>query len=378
MNQSFTRAFGVLISLLFFIGCGHKDRGGFQRPPATVAIDTAVARDVPVYIDAVGKTVAIEVVSIQPQVSGHITEIHFQDGAQIKKGQLLFTIDPRPYQTQLHSAEAMLAQRKAELQLAQVDLTRSETLVKKDFISKQDYDNKKSAVDVAAAQVQQSQSALEAARLNLDYCSIRSPINGRAGHRLVDLGNVVKPEDGKPLLVIQRLDPIYADFTIAENDLTAVQQNLSNGALKTLVRLPDDQDAREGSLSFIDNAVQDGTGTVRLRATISNQDEHFWPGRLLNVRLVLSTIHSAVLVPASSPQMSATGPFVYVIKQDSTAELRPVTLGQRQDDMIVITKGVSEGEKVVTKGQLGVTPGGKVQEEKTGNMAQGMNAGAKQ
>ena len=375
MSQSVTRISGVLIFILSILGCGHKDPGGFQRPPATVTIDAAITQDVPVYIDAVGKTVAIEVVSVQPQVSGHITKIHFQDGAQIKKGELLFTIDPRPYQTQLHSAEAMLAQKKAELQLAQVDLARSETLVKKDFISKQDYDNKKSAVDVARAQVSQSESALEAAHLNLDYCSIRSPIDGRAGHRLVDLGNVVKPEDGKPLLVIQRLDPIYADFTVTENELTAVQQNISNGALKALVRLPDDADAREGTLSFVDNAVQEGTGTVRLRATLANKDEHFWPGRLLNVRLVLSTIHSAVLVPASSPQMSANGPFVYVVKPDSTAELRPVTLGQRQGDLIVIAKGLSGGEKVVTNGQLGVTPGGKVSESQPQKSA--MNAGAK-
>jgi multidrug efflux system membrane fusion protein len=377
MNRAFKPIVSVLI-LFFLIGCGKKDPAGFQRPPATVTINTAIAKDVPVYIDAVGKTVAVEVVSVQPQVSGHITQIHFADGAQIKKGQMLFTIDPRPYETTLHSAEALLAQKKAELQLAQVDLTRSETLVQKDFISKQDYDSKKSAVDVARAQVQQSQAALEAARLNLDYCSIRSPIDGRAGHRLVDLGNVVKPEDGKPLLVIQRLDPIYADFTITENDLTAVQQNIANGALKALVRLPDDADAREGALSFVDNAVQDGTGTVKLRATISNQDEHFWPGRLLNVRLVLTTIRSAILVPASSPQMSATGPFVYVVKPDSTAELRPVTLGQRQGDLIVIAKGLTEGEKVITNGQLGVTPGGKVQEEKPAQGATAMNAGAKQ
>jgi multidrug efflux system membrane fusion protein len=178
----------------------------------------------------------------------------------------------------------------------------------------------------------------------------------------VDLGNVVTANSGS-LLVIQRLDPIYADFTITENDLTIVQRNMSEGSLKVEVRLPDEPGmprARDGKLTFLDNSVQDGTGTIKLRATIANQDRRFWPGRFANVRLILGVQHNAVLIPAEAPQMSAKGQFVYVVKDDSTAELRPVTVGQRQGDLVVVSKGINSGERVVTNGQLGVTPGGKV------------------
>jgi multidrug efflux system membrane fusion protein len=176
----------------------------------------------------------------------------------------------------------------------------------------------------------------------------------------VDIGNVVSANNGS-LLVIQRLDPIYADFTITEKDLSSVQRNMASRTLKAEVRLPDDDSPpRQGQLTFIDNSVQEGTGTVKLRATIANGDRRFWPGRFANVRLILSIQEDAVLVPAEAPQVSAKGPFVYVVKEDSTAELRPVTPGQRQADLIVITQGLKAGERVVVQGQLGVTPGGKV------------------
>lgn len=373
MNKKITTSSSAvlaILAILFLVSCGggggeQKNGASFERPPAPVTVAAVVTRDVPVYIDAVGKTVAQEVVSVHPQVSGRITAIHFQDGADLTKGQPLFTIDTRTYAAALHAAQATLAQKKAELDLAQIDFGRVQGLIEAKAISQQEYDTKKNAIEVAKAQVQQSQAALEMARLNLDYCNIVSPINGRAGHRLVDLGNVVKPDDTDPLLVIQRLDPIYADFTITENDLSAVQQNMTKGNLNAEVRLPDDQNPRGGALSFMDNAVQDQTGTVKLRATVPNTDRHFWPGRFVNVRLVLSTVRSAMLVPATATQMSANGPFVYVVKGDSTAELRPVNLGQRQGDLVVITRGLQSGEKVVINGQLGVTPGGKVRVEQS-------------
>jgi multidrug efflux system membrane fusion protein len=214
---------------------------------------------------------------------------------------------------------------------------------------------------VAEAQLSQSRAAVDTARLNLEYCTIRSPIHGRAGQRLVDAGNIVTANNGS-LLVVQRLDPIYADFTVPEGDLTDVQQNMARRSLRVEVRLPDELDKpRQGTLTFLDNSVQDGTGTVKLRATIDNRDRRYWPGRFAKVRLILDTQRQAVLIPATAPQMSAKGSFVYVVKQDSTAELRPVTTGQRQDDLIVIEKGLKPGERVVTSGQLGVTPDGKVQ-----------------
>jgi multidrug efflux system membrane fusion protein len=218
--------------------------------------------------------------------------------------------------------------------------------------------------------------------VQLSYCFIRSPIDGRAGQRLVDIGNVVNPGggsgnngsgngasgNGNALLVIERLDPIYADFTISQNSLMNVQQQMREGRLRAEVSLPETSDDPViGQLTFLNNAVENTTGTVNLRATIPNGGHRFWPGRLVNIRLVLSTIHQAVLVPASAPQMSAKGSFVYVVKEDSTAEQRPVSLGQRQGDLIVVETGVQAGERVVTNGQLGVTPGGKVRIEQPAN-----------
>jgi membrane fusion protein, multidrug efflux system len=369
-----TSVVGLLgLAVIALAGCRHEAPAAFERPPAPVAVAAAVTREVPVYLDEVGKTMAREVVSIQPQVSGRITQIHFTDGAHLRKGDPLFTIDPRPYRAQLAAAEANLAQAKAALDLARIQFDRAASLIQSKAIAQQEYDVRKNAVDVAAAQVEQNEAAVQTARLNLEYTSIRSPIDGRAGQRLVDPGNVVAAMSSSSgsLLVIQRLDPVYADFTVPENDLTAVQRNMARGSLKVEVRLPDEPgEARTGALTFLDNAVQDGTGTVKLRATIPNGDHRFWPGRFVKIRLVLDTLEHAVLVPAAAPQTSAQGPFVYVVKDDSTAEQRTITPGQRQGDLVVISQGVKPGERVVVNGQLGVTPGGKVR------VAEGDGAGA--
>ena len=354
-------------SLLFLAGCTNggateqKAAGGMgQRPPASVTVATAITKDVPVYLDEVGRCVAREAVSVQPQVSGRITAIHFTDGADLKKGDLLFTIDQRPFEAQLHSAEATLAQQRAALDLAKLQFERAAGLIGTKAIAQSDYDTRKNAVDVAAAQVRQSEAAVETARLNLEYTSIRSPINGRAGHRLVDIGNVVAA-NSTALLSIQRVDPIYSDFTVTENDLSEVRRHMTRGGLKVEVRLPDEPDKPVlGELTFLDNAVQDATGTVMLRATVPNPNHRLWPGQFVKVRLVLNTLPGAVLVPAAAPQMSAKGSFIYVVKEDATAELRPVKLGQRQGDLLVIEQGVKPGERVIVSGQLTVMPGAKV------------------
>lgn len=351
------------LAALAFAACRHEAPAAFERPPAPVAVAAAVARDVPVYIDEVGRVAAREVVSVQPQISGRITRIHFADGANLRKGDLLFTIDPRPFQAQLDAARATLAQTKAARDLARIQFDRASKLIETKAISQEEFDLKKNAVDVAAAQVEQSEAAVQSAKLNLEYCFIRSPIDGRAGERLVDTGNVMTANTGS-LLTIQRLDPVYADFTVPENDLTAVQKNMATGSLKVEVSLPDEPGApRGGTLTFLDNAVQGDTGTVKLRATIPNNDHRFWPGRFVKIRLVLDTLENAVLVPAAAPQTSAQGPFVYVVKDDSTAEQRTIAQGQRQGDLIVISQGVKPGERIVINGQLGVTPGGKVKIE---------------
>ena len=344
-------------------GCNRANpqAAGSQMPPPLVSVAKAQAQDVPVYLDEIGKSYAFESVTVTPQVGGRITERQFQDGADLAKGQLLFVIDPRPYQAQLDSAKGALAQAKAALELAKVEFARSSELFNSKVTAKQDYDTKRSTVEADQAQVESAEGALETAQLNLEYCYIHSPIEGRAGERLVDVGNVVQ-SNTTALLLIQRLDPIYADFTITERDLPNVQKEMTRGTLKTFVRLPSDPDehARGGKLTFLDNTVQNGTGTVVLRATISNPDHHFWPGQFVNVRLVLATQKGAVLIPNQATQISQNGPFVYVVKSDNTADLRLVTLGQRQGDSIVVSQGVAPGEIVIVAGQMTVAPNGKV------------------
>ncbi len=353
----------ALAATLAAAGCnkGSVGAAGPQMPAPLVTVVRAAAQDVPVYLDEIGKSGAFESVTVTPQVGGRITERHFEDGAELQKGQLLFVIDPRPYQAQLDSAQASVAQANAAMDLAKSQFERYSELVETKAISKQDYDTKKNAVDLDQAQIEAAQAALETAKLNLEYCYIHSPIEGRAGARLVDIGNVVQANT-TPLLLIQRIDPIYADFTITEGDLPKVQKQMSRGTLKAIVRTPSDAEnqGRAGRVTFLDNAVQNGTGTVNLRATVANPDRHFWPGQFVDVRLVLAVEKQAVLIPSQATQISQKGPFVYVVKEDDTVELRLVTLGQRQGEDVVVSDGVAAGERVVVTGQMTLSPGAKV------------------
>jgi len=378
-------------------------------PPPMVTVAVAEAKDVPVYLDEpVGRAVATEAVTIQPQVTGMLMARHFEDGADVNKGCILFEIDKRPFEAGLAQAQATLLENQAAREFAQQDFARVEHLQGTSAVSQQEYDQKKNALAVAEAKVKAGEAAVQTAKLNLDYCQIHSPIDGRAGHRLIDPGNVVwssGPNGGTNMLTIQKIDPIYADFTITENDLTLVRRHMAEGTLKVLADLPQDQpspmnvagsppttqaattqpavaeampqattqpvaaqaaqhfEPREGQLVFLDNAVQDGTGTVKLRALIPNQDRHFWPGQFVHVKLVLTVKKDAVLIPNQATQISQKGPYVYVIKHEEkdgqatdVAEFRPIVPGQRQGDMLVIEQGVAAGERVVLTGQLMLQP----------------------
>src|SRR5215470_1260054 len=245
VGYRYLRISAVLLLALMLAGCNRSNvhAAGPAGPPAPlVSVVQATARDVPKYLDEIGKNGAYESVNVTPQVGGRIVERHFQDGENLRKGQLLFVIDPRPYKAQLDSAQATLAQTKAALDLAQIQFSRDQEIIGTRAISKQDYDTKKNAVDVGEAQVQAAEAAVETAKLNLEYCYIHSPIDGRAGARLVDVGNVVQANNGS-LLSIQRIDPIYANFTVTERDLPDVQKQMANGGLKAQIRLPTDQES---------------------------------------------------------------------------------------------------------------------------------------
>jgi len=324
---------------------------GAQPPARPVLVAKVITKDAPIYLDEIGTCAAYETVQVQAQVSGKIIERQFQDGSDVKKGDPLFTIDPRPYQAVLDQANAQAA-------LDQATLKRQEDLRARKVIAQQDY-------DIAVANAQKSKGAAEAAQVNLDYCYIKSPINGRAGLRQVDVGNVVTGiagTGGAVLLTIQGLDPIYTDFTVAETDLGLVRKYLGGPNIKVETWSPDQNiPHRTGDLYFIDTAVQPGSGTVKARAVTPNPDRALWPSEFVRVRFILDTIKDAKLVPSQAVQISQSGPFIFVLKPDNTVDLRPVKPGQRQDgDLTVVESGVQPGETVVVTGQLALAPGSKV------------------
>ncbi|HEY3662958.1 MAG TPA: efflux RND transporter periplasmic adaptor subunit [Chthoniobacterales bacterium] len=349
-------AIGLIAILLLVrvLTSAHKAPPPPQPRPVTVAQVTT--KDVPLYLDEIGTCAANESVQVQAQVSGQIVSRDFKDGAYLKKGDLLFTIDQRPYQAALDSA-------KADNMLAEANLKRQMVLAAKDVTAAQD-------LDTAKANAMKTQAAVEAAQVNLDYCSVRSPIAGRAGLRQVDVGNTVSAGSGSAVLVqIDNLDPIYTDFTVSEPDVPLVRRYLGGPNVKVLTETPNtNAPPRSGTLYFIANTVTPGTGTVQARGVTPNPDHLFWPSEFVQVRLVLDILKNAILVPSDAVQIGQNGPYVFVVKPDQTLDLRPVTPGQRQDgELTVITKGLKPGETVVTAGQLQLAPGTRVAIKSSGN-----------
>ncbi|HMJ05740.1 MAG TPA: efflux RND transporter periplasmic adaptor subunit, partial [Chthoniobacterales bacterium] len=315
-----------LIALIWWLRGTRKVAAPKEPPPRTVSTAKVLQRDVPLYLDEVGTLSAYETVEIQAQISGQITARNFKDGADVKKGDLLFTIDPRPYQAVLESAQADAA-------LNHATLSRQEELRRKNVTTGQD-------LDTARANAQKADAAVAAAQVNLDHCFIKSPINGRAGLRNVDIGNVVGP-GGPSLLTIQGLDPIYTDFSVAEPDVPLVRKYLGGPNVKVETDAEGDTfEPRSGSLYFIETAVQAGSGTVKARASTPNPDHALWPGQFVHARLVLDILKDAKLVPSSAVQVGQNGPFIFVVKPDSTLDLRQVKQGQAQGDLTVVSEGL--------------------------------------
>jgi multidrug efflux system membrane fusion protein len=345
-------AIGLIVLLVAFRGC-NQNKTAPPPPARPVAVAKVITKDVPLYLDEIGACAANESVQVQAQVSGQIVSRDFKDGAEVKKGDLLFTIDQRPYQATLDAA-------KADDMLAQANLHRQLELKAKGVTATQD-------LDTAKANALRTAAAVAAAQVNLDYCSIRSPIDGRAGLRQIDVGNTVSAgsnggSSGAILVQIDNFDPIYTDFTISEPDIPLVRRYLGGPNLKVLTDAENDNHpAQEGHLYFIANTLQPGTGTVQARAATPNPEHNLWPSQFVHVRLILDIIKNARLVPNSAVQIGQNGPYVFVVKKDLTLDLRQVKPGQKQaNDLTVIDEGVEPGETVVTSGQLQLAPGAKV------------------
>jgi len=340
-----TGTIALLVVLLAIRAITSRQKAAPPPAPRSVAVAKVITKDVPLYQDEIGTCTAVETVQVQAQISGQIISRDFEDGADVKKGDVLFRIDPRPF-------EAAFASAQADAVLAHATFQRQTELRTKAVVASQDY-------DVARANAMKADAAVTVAQV--------SPIDGRTGIRNVDVGNLVGPSS-PPLVTVQRLDPIYTDFTIAEPDIPRVRQHLNGPSLQVLTEAENDYlPPRRGELTFIDNAVQPGMGTVRARATTDNHDRGLWPSQFVRVRLILETLKNAMLVPSGAVQIGQNGPYVFVVKSESTLDLRQVKPGQRQDgDTTVIIDGVKPGETVVTRGQLQLAPGMKVaaQEDK--------------
>jgi membrane fusion protein, multidrug efflux system len=362
-----TREFAGLLmvvaaaAVMLFTGCS-RDRSQRAGPPAVpVLADVAVSMDVPVKIGAIGTVEALNSAAVTAQVSGRVLEVAFAEGQDVNEGYVLFQIDPAPYRAALGEARANLKRDQARLDNAGADVARYTDLVAKDYVTKQEYDLVVSTAASAKATVEADEAAVQSDSVDLDHCTIRAPIAGRTGNLLVKRGNVVGAGSQAAMVTINQIAPIYVRFAIPEQQLPDVRRYSDQGPLSVQVFLPSDTSrVYTGKLTFIDNTVDAETGTVLLKATFPNEDRALWPGQFVQVELVLTIQANATVVPSAAVQASQQGEYIYVIRADDTAEQRPVVRGVKIDDKVVITSGAEAGERVVTDGQLRLTPGAKV------------------
>ena len=330
-------------------------------PTIPVTAGTAEARDMPVFVTGLGTVQAINTVTVKTRVDGPITEVFFKEGQEVKAGDRLFQIDPRPFQAALEQAQATRQKDEAQLQGAQLTLDRYAKLVGPGYQTRQSYDDQKATVAQLQASIKADQAVIDTAKLNLDYTLIRAPIDGRTGQRTVDAGNLVQASQGTPLVTIAQLRPAFVSFTVPQEQLDAIRRNQAEHALEVVAYGGDDKTVlSHGTLTLIDNQVDTATGTVHLKATFDNADERLWPGGLVNARLILSTRHDAVTVPAEALMQGPNGSFAYVIKGDDSVERRDVQVVATQEGLAVIDKGLAAGDRIVVDGQYRLTDGAKV------------------
>ncbi len=350
----------LLISVLAACSGGRSEPPKARTVPVTAG--TVMQRTVPVQVRAVGNVEAYSTVSVKSQIGGELIRVHFKEGQDVQKGDLLFTIDPRPYEAALKQAEANLAKDMAQLENARAELLRYEELIKRDYVTRQEYDQILANAAALEATVKAGRALVDNARLQLKYCFIYSPINGKTGNLMEDKGNLIKANADDPMVVINQIQPVYASFSMPEQYLSEIKKYMSAGEVKVEAFLTKVMDhPEEGILTFIDNTVDISTGTIKLKATFPNKEKRLWPGQFVDVVTTLATQPNAILVPSQAVQTGQKGQYVFVIKNDLSVESRPVIISRTIGGEAVAEKGLQPGEKVVTDGQLRLVPGAKVE-----------------
>ncbi len=333
---------------------------GTKQKPAEEKVAVTVAKveqkDVPMQIRLIGNVQPFSTVSVHALVNGQLTRVSFKEGDNVRKGQPLFTIDPRPYEATLQQAEANLARDEAQYRNAQSEAARYGELVKKDYVTKEEYEKMTSGAEAAKAVVAADRAAVENARLQLSYCNIVAPIDGRTGGLIVHAGNIVHTNDSNPLVVINQVTPIYVQFAVPESQLGSMRSRRDLGVPVTASPRGGGAAIAAGRLSFMDNAVDTTTGTITLKALFGNENRALWPGQFVTVAVTLQDRPKAVVVPSQAVQTGQRGQYVYVVKEDRSVEMRPVKVAETVDQQSIIEKGLGPGETVVTDGQLRLTP----------------------
>lgn len=352
----------ILLLVVTLPACspGKKEKSK-SRPPALVVTATARQQDVPIEIRTFGTMEASESVTIKPMISGALNRVAFREGQDVSAGELLFEIDRRPYEAALNKALSSLARNQAIMENSRKDYERYLQLAREGLVSQEQTEGYRTRAETAAADVAADQAGVATARTQLSYCTITAPIGGRLGALAVDQGNVVKANE-TPLVTINKLTPIRATFTVPEQILSLIQQRLAAGEMTVTAEAPGTAGVTEkGVVSFLDNAVDPATGTIRIKGQFANEQKRLWPGQFVTLSLVLEIRKKAVVVPTQAVQAGQKEQFVFVIKPDNTAEVRPVVPGPAYKEITVIDKGLQAGEQVVIDGQMRVVPGSKVE-----------------
>jgi len=357
-------ALGLLLCIL--PACSENASGKASdaavKPSVPVTVSKAVQKTMPVQLRAIGRVQAYATVTVKAQVSGELIGVHFKEGQDVKKGDMLFTIDPQPLTAQLRQAEANLARDKAQLENARKQVERYGAVVTKGYVSREQYDALTANESALAATVRADEAAVENAKISLKYCYIRAPLDGCTGELKVNAGNVIKPNDEeKPLVTINQVRPVYVTFAVPEQNLADLKRYMAEGKLSVYATVPGKENSPiTGHLTFLDNAVDFSTGTIQLKAEFTNKQRELWPGQFANVTLTLAEQKDAVVVPFEAIQTGQQGEYTFVLRPDSTVEYRLVSPGKIIQNEIIIEKGIAPGESVVTDGQLRLANGSKV------------------